>query len=200
MLSIDPKTPPRVFIVGCSGSGKTSVARKLAAQHSLALHELDFIAWDRDGDGSLLPYETRVKIAAELSEGDGWVAEGTYLGWTTAFMERAHVIVWMDVPMRVALWRVFWRHFRAELRRDNQFPGWRNLFRFMKMVADQYRNRSEIYEPPDKQIGPDSIRNELTDYESKVVKGSGTGVVHEITATLSKRSDREKSKSAGESN
>lgn len=187
MLNIESQQAPRVFIVGCSGSGKTTVARDIAGRYDLKLHELDFIAWDRDGDGSLLPYETRQQIAEELSQGDGWVAEGIYLGWTAPFMERAHVIVWMDVPMRVALWRVFWRHFRAELRRDNQFPGWRRLFRFMKMVSDQYRNRSEFHEPPDLQIGPDSIGRELVEYQPKVVKGSGSRVVREIESALSNR-------------
>ncbi len=175
---------PRVFVIGCSGSGKTTVARKIAADFGLEVHELDFIAWDRGGDGSLLPYETRLEIARELASQDGWIVEGIYLGWTTPLMERADVIVWMDVPMRVALWRVFWRHVKAELRRDNRFPGWRRLFRFMKMVADQYRNRSTTFDPPDVPIGPESIKRELEPFQSRVVKGSGGEVVERVNAAL----------------
>ncbi len=181
------KASRKVFVVGCSGSGKTTVARILATRFEVQLHELDFIAWD--SDGALLPYDSRVSIADRLSSSNGWVAEGTYLGWTSAFMERADVIVWMDVPLRVALWRVFWRHLRAELRRDNRFPGWIRLFRFMRMVADQYRNRSDYYEPPDIQICPDNIEGELRPYSSKVVRGSNSGIVPEVVAILERERD-----------
>ncbi len=177
MINSNESPAPKIFIVGCSGSGKTTVATELASTFDLDLHELDFIAWDREGDGSLFPFETRLAIADELSRGEGWVAEGTYLAWTSPLMEKADVIVWMDVPMRVALWRVFWRHVRAELRRNNQFPGWIKLLKFMKMVADQYRNRSDFYEPPDIRIGPENINRELEPYRSKVIKGSGSAAV-----------------------
>lgn len=173
------------MIVGCSGSGKTTVGQHLASRLDLDFHELDFIAWD--GDGSLRPYETRLETAAGLADRDGWVVEGIYLKWTAPLMERAHVIVWMDVPMRVALWRVFWRHVRAELRRDNQFPGWLRLARFMKMVSDQYRNRSDVFELPDVSVGPENIQRELATYESKVVKGSGSGVVTDVLVALEAR-------------
>tara|TARA_Y100000031_G_scaffold142919_1_gene172898 strand:+ start:193 stop:390 length:198 start_codon:yes stop_codon:yes gene_type:complete len=38
------------------------------------------------------------------------------------------------------LWRVFWRHVKAEFRRDNRHPGWRKLFRFMRIIRAAHRS------------------------------------------------------------
>ncbi len=142
------------------------------------------MAWDRDGDNELLPYESRVTMANEVGAADSWVVEGIYLGWTAPLMNRADVIVWMDVPVRVALWRIFCRHLKAELRRDNKFPGWRRLFRFMRLANDQYRDRSDVFQPPDIPIGPASIARELKPFEPKVLRSSGYRTMQEVLARL----------------
>ena len=183
-MSTDRPTSLRVFVIGCSGSGKTTLARLIAERFGVPLHELDFIAWDREGDGSLLPHERRVEIASEISQGDGWVAEGIYLGWTTTLMERADLVVWTDVRLRTALWRIFWRHVKAELRRDNQFPGWRRLVKFMRLVSDQYRGRSTVFEAPDVPISPGNIQRHVEPFESKLMRGSGQNFYDQVIAAL----------------
>jgi hypothetical protein len=180
----------RVFIVGCPGSGKSTVASMLATDLApIEVHELDMVAWEGGDHGRLLPYERRLEIADDLSAGPRWIAEGTYLGWTARFMERADVIVWMAVPLRIALWRVFWRHVRAELRHGNRYPGWRRLCRFMKAVTAQYRNRFHHFEPPDINIGPDNIKRELAGYSGKVVVGSNSRIVADVHSRLGSRSE-----------
>lgn len=179
-----PRTLPRVFVIGCSGSGKTTIARRISDRFDVPLHELDFLAWDRESDGSLLPREERIKIANSISDSDGWVAEGIYLGWTGALMERADLIVWTDVRMTVALWRIFWRHIKAELRRNNRFPGWRRLFRFMRLVADQYRDRSDVFQPPDVPISPANIEQAVAPFNYKLMRGSGGAFYAEVIHRL----------------
>lgn len=49
----------------------------------------------------------------------------------------------MGVPWRVASRRILLRHVRAELARDNRFPGWGNLFRFWLWSARYYHNRNQ---------------------------------------------------------
>jgi adenylate kinase family enzyme len=177
-----------VFIVGLSGSGKSTLARQVGARCGAPVFELDWIAWGTDGERGLLPLEVRTARAEEISSGDSWVAEGVYAGsWTRSFMERADVIVWLNVPMPVALWRVFCRHVKAELRRDNRFPGWRKLFRFMRLVSRQYRGTAEPISPDDPPLTRASIAAALTPYSGKVVKGRGEDARKRVAERLERR-------------
>ena len=70
-----------------------------------------------------------------------WIVDG-YFGWTASLAQTADVIVLVQVLLRTALWRIFWRHLIADLRRDNPHPGWITLFRFMRVVRSQYRSNA----------------------------------------------------------
>lgn len=61
-------------------------------------------------------------VESKLSS-NNWIAEGMYHGWTDRLIYGADVVVWLDPAWPVAVWRAFYRHLRAELRRDNRFPG-----------------------------------------------------------------------------
>jgi len=38
------------------------------------------------------------------------------------------------------LWRVFSRHVKAEIRRNNRHPRWLTLFKFMRIIVRSYRS------------------------------------------------------------
>jgi hypothetical protein len=77
-------------------------------------------------------------IAAEPA----WVSEGAYLGWATPLFDAAGLIVCMDVPWRVASYRILMRHLKADLSRSNRFPGWRRLYRFWRWCGAYYGDRN----------------------------------------------------------
>src|SRR5205823_9251445 len=78
-----------------------------------------------------------------------WVTEGTMLGWSDPLLRAADRIVWLDIPWRVALWRMLLRHVRAELAGNNRHPGWRRLFRFLWYTRKYYLNRYPCTPVPD---------------------------------------------------
>lgn len=67
----------RVVIFGNSGSGKTTMARSLARDRSLAHLDLDHLAWETPGVRKPL-LVVRTEIEAFLGEHDDWVIEGCY--------------------------------------------------------------------------------------------------------------------------
>lgn len=103
----------RAHIIGGGGSGKTTLARKLAAKTGLPLVELDF----------------GVDLAA-LTKEPRWICEGIYLYGLAPILERAEVIVWMDLPRRVAVRRIVTRHVRLSAQRKNAHPGVRRMVKF----------------------------------------------------------------------
>ena len=64
------------------------------------------------------------------------------MGWAMPLFEHAELVVWTDVPWRVASYRILARHLKAELSRSNRFPGWRALYEFWRWSARFYSDRN----------------------------------------------------------
>jgi adenylate kinase family enzyme len=106
----------RVLVVGASGSGKTTVADALAARLGVPHVELDALHHGPNwAEPDLDEFRARVRAALE---GEGWVCDGLYeakLGTVT--FERADTVVWLDLPLRVLLRRL-WRRTGTRIRDD----------------------------------------------------------------------------------
>jgi adenylate kinase family enzyme len=130
--------PPKIAVIGTSGSGKTTVARELARRLGVPHVELDAL-FHGPGWAETPAEEFRRRVAA-ATDGNGWVVDGNYdssLG--DLVLERADTVVWLDVPLRLALTRVARRTIRRirtgeELWSGNReswrggFFGWESMF------------------------------------------------------------------------
>lgn len=93
-------------MVGNSGAGKTTFARRLAEHLGVPHLELDAVFW---GPGWQLrdAAEARAAVRAFLEESpDGWVADGNWNTRLDGLLDDADAVVWLDFPRRVVLPRV----------------------------------------------------------------------------------------------
>jgi adenylate kinase family enzyme len=118
-------------VIGSTGSGKTTFARALAEKLGVPHVEIDALFW-QPGWVMSSADELRAKVEAALG-GDGWVVDGNYnsrLG--TFLLDRADEIVWLDLPLRTTLWRVFRRTLRRLRTREaiwgTNYESFRNAF------------------------------------------------------------------------
>lgn len=142
----------RVHIIGGGGSGKTTLARKLAARMGLPVFELD--------------------TGAELDPAEPtWIGEGIYLWQIEPILDRADVIVWLDLPRHVAFRRMVTRHIKLTILRRNPHPG------FRKMLHFAWGQREYYTDPARAPTGPmdwDALTRALTEdllgpHDAKVV-------------------------------
>ena len=148
-MSLRPYCARRIHVLGGPGSGKTTVARDLGRQLGVTVHELDEVGYE-DGVGGRRPLEVRLADVSAIAARSDWVTEGIFLGWTDELLRTANVILWLDVPWRVAAWRIVTRHVRASLAGTNRHPGSLKLLRFLRIARKYYR------EPEAQAVVPDN--------------------------------------------
>jgi adenylate kinase family enzyme len=121
----------RVAIVStASGNGKTTVGRALAERLDVPFHELDALHHGPDWTEAT-PEELRAKVEP-IVESDEWVIDGAYRGKLGDLVfERADVVVWLDLPIRVWLPRLVRRTARRIARREELWNGNREELRFV---------------------------------------------------------------------
>ena len=113
----------RVSVVGISGSGKTTVARRLAGRLGVPHVELDALfhgpGWQpADANAFLAAVDDATSVA-------GWVADGNYRAVVGEgpVWARADTVVWLDLPRAVVMRQVVWRTLRRALRREELWNG-----------------------------------------------------------------------------
>src|SRR6516162_2332934 len=98
----------RIIVVGCQGSGKTSLALKLGRKLSLPVVHLDVLYW-RPGWKASDKASFRARVAHAVA-GECWVADGTFSGLAFDLtLARADTLIVIERPRWLCLWRIAWR-------------------------------------------------------------------------------------------
>lgn len=97
----------RIMIIGQPGSGKSTLARRLGEITDLPVVHIDHIHW-QSGWIDRTKAEKDV-LCAQVHAGDKWIFEGGHSRTWTERMERADMMIVLDLPLSLRAWRVFWR-------------------------------------------------------------------------------------------
>jgi adenylate kinase family enzyme len=111
----------RVVVVGTSGTGKTTVASRIAEAIESPHVELDSLHWESGWKEA--PDDVFRARVTEAASGETWVADGNYSAVRDILWGRADTIVWLDYPLRIAFMRVVWRTIRRIVTREELWNG-----------------------------------------------------------------------------
>jgi hypothetical protein len=111
MTDVRPRDPEtsldgcdRILILGRTGSGKTTLARELAAAIGRPHVELDSLLFD--ADLSRAPLEVLRERTSEAVAAEQWVTDGNKRAVRDIVWPRADTVIWLDYPFRVSAWRL----------------------------------------------------------------------------------------------
>ena len=107
---MDAPKARRIVLLGCAGSGKTTLGRKLSEAIGAPFVSLDAI-WQRSWSDADVPRFRAVLESLHATE--SWVSDGNFaLATFDIRLPRAELIVWLDRPRLVCAWRAVSRVLR----------------------------------------------------------------------------------------
>jgi adenylate kinase family enzyme len=122
----------RIVVVGTAGAGKTTLARRIAAQLQLPHIELDAINWQSEWhDLTRHDPEEFVRRVTEVIRAEAWVVDGNYGPMRERVWRRATHLVWLDYERAVIMARVISRSFLRAVLRTELWAGNRARWRHM---------------------------------------------------------------------
>jgi adenylate kinase family enzyme len=126
-MSIDePTVGQRIAVVGTTGSGKTTLARRVSRLLAIPHVELDALHWGPNW--TPFPLEVFRERTAQALGGDAWVVDGNYGKVRDIVWSRADTAVWLDFALPVVMGRLLWRTLRRVLSREELWSGNRERF------------------------------------------------------------------------
>jgi adenylate kinase family enzyme len=124
----------RIAVIGTTGAGKTTMAKRIASALDLSCIELDRLNWEPNWRAlsETNPDEFIRRVSTAISVG-AWVSDGNYALVRDLIWRRATHLVWLDYSRPVVMYRVIKRSIARVVDQEELWAGnkedWRGAWR-----------------------------------------------------------------------
>jgi len=132
----------KIHIIGCSGTGKTYLAKKLSSKYNIPHYDLDNIYWDNSSEKYEIKTEVekRDKLLQNILEKDSWIVEGIYYRWLEQSFKDAYIIYILDLPKYIYKFRIVKRFIKRKLKiEESKKETLKSLLELLKWT-DKFQN------------------------------------------------------------
>jgi adenylate kinase family enzyme len=98
----------KILIIGSSGAGKSTFARRLHRATGLPLIHLDRLYWKPNWVETTDKSEWKRTIENAL-RGDAWILDGNYSGTLEMRLEKCDAVIFLDLPRLLCIYRILKR-------------------------------------------------------------------------------------------
>ncbi|MSP13573.1 MAG: adenylate kinase [Chloroflexi bacterium] len=116
-----PQLGKRIVVVGTTGAGKTTLARRISQRLAIPYIELDATFWGPNWTS--VPTEVFHMRTAQALNGDAWIVDGNYGTVRDITWGQANSIIWLDFSLAVILARLFRRTMQRLIQQEELWHG-----------------------------------------------------------------------------
>ena len=91
----------KVIVIGCPGSGKSTVSRALHNKTDIPLYHLDMMYWN--ADRTTVEKSVFLERLSTVLEKDEWIIDGNYGSTMELRMAACDTVIFLDYPLDVCL-------------------------------------------------------------------------------------------------
>ena len=91
----------KVIVIGCPGSGKSTVSRALHNKTGISLYHLDMMYWN--ADKTTVEKSVFLERLSDVLEKDEWIVDGNYGSTMEMRMAACDTVIFLDYPLDVCL-------------------------------------------------------------------------------------------------
>ena len=91
----------KVIVIGCPGSGKSTVSRALHNKTGIPLYHLDMMYWN--ADKTTVEKSVFLERLSAVLEKDEWIIDGNYSSTMELRMAACDTVIFLDYPLDVCL-------------------------------------------------------------------------------------------------
>ena len=91
----------KVIVIGCPGSGKSTVSRALHNKTGIPLYHLDMMYWN--ADKTTVEKSVFLERLSDVLEKDEWIIDGNYGSTMELRMAACDTVIFLDYPLDVCL-------------------------------------------------------------------------------------------------
>ena len=91
----------KVIVIGCPGSGKSTISRELHNKTGIPLYHLDMMYWN--ADRTTVEKSVFLERLSTVLEKDEWIIDGNYSSTMELRMAACDTVIFLDYPLDVCL-------------------------------------------------------------------------------------------------
>ncbi len=131
----------KIYIIGPTGSGKSTLGKSLSKKHNTKCYELDLFVYDDENNHVKRTDEERNKMLNNMLKKKTWIAEDVGRSKFEIIKEQADIIYYINIPHIIVYKRVITRWIKQRLGKEryNYPPTMFQLYDMLRITRGYFK-------------------------------------------------------------